>query len=444
MKTSKLIGYLIALIVLSSLASSETFQYDANGNLVRDGTKCYQYNGANQLENVTNCAGTIIAQYWYDYTGRKIQAVENGTTIYYPFPGFESRVNGSRLENTTYIYANGELVARNDSSGMHYYHGDQLGSTSLITNSSGGVEEKTKYLPYGGIRSGGTKTKYLYNGKELVSATGLYDYGARPYNWQMMHFIMPDGVIQNPTDPQTLNRYAYVRNNPVRYTDPSGNEISETVVDYSAFVVLAAFATYELTAYTATHSASGGASPDNKEAQIAHTAVNSIGSAQNAKNILDTEECTINAVSGKGTWNDVGVQLASSVAIGPAGELGIAAKAEEGLTLSKTSSKIKSIMSYEDAQQITKGQGGEIQAHHLVDQRFKIGDPAKSPALVLTKAEHNAFTQASRSQIQYGSNYGNLPMSAYLDAIDKTYEGSPVLARVAKTWITNNYQCSAK
>jgi hypothetical protein len=65
-------------------------------------------------------------------------------------------VNGTRLENTTYYYANGEIVARKDSNGaMHYYHGDQLGSTSLITNANGAAEESTKYYPYGALRSGG-------------------------------------------------------------------------------------------------------------------------------------------------------------------------------------------------------------------------------------------------------------------------------------------------
>jgi RHS repeat-associated protein len=223
MQYKALFLYILLLsMVLTTFAGTETFQYDANGNLVRDGSKCYQYNGANQLENATNCAGGIVAQYWYDYTGRKIQAYENATTIYYPFPGFESRVNGSRLENTTYIYVNGDLVARKDSNGsMHYYHGDQLGSTSVITDASGNLEEKTKYLPFGGLRSGGTKTKYLFNGKEL-SATGLYDYLARWYNPLTMHFIMPDDLIQNVYDPQMLNRYSYVRNNPV-YTDPSGH-----------------------------------------------------------------------------------------------------------------------------------------------------------------------------------------------------------------------------
>ncbi len=143
-------------------------------------------------------------------------------------------MNGSRLENTTYYYANGELVARNDSGGMHYYHGDQLGSTSLITNSSGGVEEKTKYYPFGGIRSGGTKTKYLYNGKELASATELYDYGARPYNPATMHFIQPDSLIQDVYNPQSLNRYSYTENNPLSYVDPSGHSKVGWVIKFAS------------------------------------------------------------------------------------------------------------------------------------------------------------------------------------------------------------------
>ncbi|HHT9139095.1 MAG TPA: RHS repeat-associated core domain-containing protein, partial [Candidatus Wunengus sp. YC60] len=105
---------------------------------------------------------------------------------------------------------------------MHYYHGDQLGSTSLITNSSGGVEEKTKYYPFGQLRSGGTKTKYLYTGQEYLSSVGFYDYGFRQRKTDPPMFMQPDPVTADVYDPQGLNKYSYVRNNPVRYNDPSG------------------------------------------------------------------------------------------------------------------------------------------------------------------------------------------------------------------------------
>jgi RHS repeat-associated protein len=213
------------LLAFSVVVVAETFQYDANGNLIQDGTQCYQYNAANRLENVTNCAGSLIARYWYDASGRKIKSVENGVTTYYPFPGYEARVNGSRLENTTYYFVGGEIVARKDSNGsMHYYHGDQLGSTSVITDANGAVEETTKYYPFGGIRSGGTKTKYLYTGQEFLSNVGFYDYGNRQRKTDPPTFMQPDPIIPDPYDPQALNRYSYVKNNPLKYADPTGNQ----------------------------------------------------------------------------------------------------------------------------------------------------------------------------------------------------------------------------
>ena len=64
---------------------------------------------------------------------------------------------------------------------------------------------------------------YKYTGKERDSTTGLYFYEARYYDPVLGRFISPDTFVQGPIDPQTLNRYAYVRNNPILYNDPSGN-----------------------------------------------------------------------------------------------------------------------------------------------------------------------------------------------------------------------------
>jgi RHS repeat-associated protein len=147
-------------------------------------------------------------------------------------------VGGSNAGNTTYVYANGERIARKDpDNSVHYYHSDHLGSTSLITNSTGGVEENTKYYPFGGVRSGGTNTKYLYTGKEKDFETGLYYYGARYYNPNIMHFTQPDNVIPDIYDPQSLNRYSYVKNNPLKYTDPTGHF---AILPFIAFVAVAA------------------------------------------------------------------------------------------------------------------------------------------------------------------------------------------------------------
>ena len=55
------------------------------------------------------------------------------------------------------------------------------------------------------------------------ASLGFYDYGARPYDPALGRFLQADTLVPNPGNPQSLNRYAYTLNNPLRYTDPSGH-----------------------------------------------------------------------------------------------------------------------------------------------------------------------------------------------------------------------------
>ncbi len=64
---------------------------------------------------------------------------------------------------------------------------------------------------------------YRFTGQRKEHATKLYHYGARWYDPTLGRFIQPDTIVPDPADPQSLNRYAYVNNNPVRYSDPSGH-----------------------------------------------------------------------------------------------------------------------------------------------------------------------------------------------------------------------------
>ncbi|RLC55581.1 MAG: hypothetical protein DRI80_17590, partial [Chloroflexota bacterium] len=66
-------------------------------------------------------------------------------------------------------------------------------------------------------------TAYRYTGQRLEAVIGLYYYRARWYDPALGRFISADTVVPNPGNPQDLNRYAYVRNNPLRYTDPTGH-----------------------------------------------------------------------------------------------------------------------------------------------------------------------------------------------------------------------------
>ncbi len=61
------------------------------------------------------------------------------------------------------------------------------------------------------------------------SGLGLMYYGARFYDGALGRFIQPDTIVSEPGDPQALNRYSYVLNNPLRYTDPTGHFVDEDI-----------------------------------------------------------------------------------------------------------------------------------------------------------------------------------------------------------------------
>jgi RHS repeat-associated protein len=81
------------------------------------------------------------------------------------------------------------------------------------------------YFPFGETRAstGTLPTERLFTGQRLDDNTGLYYYNARYYDPEIGRFISPDTIVPDPADPQSLNRYSYCRNNPLRYIDPSGH-----------------------------------------------------------------------------------------------------------------------------------------------------------------------------------------------------------------------------
>jgi RHS repeat-associated protein len=118
---------------------------------------------------------------------------------------------------------------------LYYLHADHLGSASLATT-AGSVEvpgSRTGYYPYGGVRYGGTglPTDRTFTGQQALPSTGgLMYYGARMYDPAVGRFISADTIVPQPGNPQSLNRYAYVLTNPLRYLDPTGHYNEEEIV----------------------------------------------------------------------------------------------------------------------------------------------------------------------------------------------------------------------
>jgi len=106
---------------------------------------------------------------------------------------------------------------------LTYLHSDHLGSASLATNSSGGFVSEMRYDAYGETRSGSMPTDRQYTGQINDSYIKLYHMGARMYDPELGRFISPDSIVPDFSNPQSLNRYSYVLNNALKYTDPTGH-----------------------------------------------------------------------------------------------------------------------------------------------------------------------------------------------------------------------------
>jgi RHS repeat-associated protein len=126
---------------------------------------------------------------------------------------------------------------------MEWYLSDHLGSTTLLVNESGLEVERTEYFPYGQVQSGGLE-KYGFTGQENDIDTGLMYYGARYYSPEYRIFIQPDTMLPDVYNPQALNRYSYVLNNPVKYTDPSGH--TPALIPLAVGVGMAAITVYSI------------------------------------------------------------------------------------------------------------------------------------------------------------------------------------------------------
>jgi RHS repeat-associated protein len=95
--------------------------------------------------------------------------------------------------------------------------------TKKFYAANGALVSTIKYTPFGETRSltGPDVTDKLFTG-QILDDTGLYYYNARYYDPTIGCFISSDTIIPNPSNPQSFNRYSYCLNNPLKYTDPSG------------------------------------------------------------------------------------------------------------------------------------------------------------------------------------------------------------------------------
>lgn len=228
------------LPIASAYFDSYTLNYDSNGNNVKDINNYYEYNSLNQLIKIRagSSIGAVISEFLYDYDGSRVKKIDyNGTqitTTYYLGDDYTQVINSTSTTNSIYYFVNGQIVGEKVNGKKSYYLVDALGSPEVIINETGSIVSISEYLPFGGelISIGG---RFGFTGQERENA-GIMFYDSRYYSPYLSRFIQPDSMLPDVYDPQQLNRYAYARNNPVKYTDPSGH-ILDTFLDIG-FVIL--------------------------------------------------------------------------------------------------------------------------------------------------------------------------------------------------------------
>lgn len=224
-------------------AGSNYYHYDANGNLLDSNNRFEVYTSFNMPSLLASAA--LDEHYLYGPEHQRVKMVSSasGTTIYlHPDNSgglsFEKETdNNGIVEQRHYITAGGQVVAmlkiRNGVTSVRYFHRDNLGSTAAVTDKDGIVVERLAYEPFGKRRfpNGtadpndtihGQETERGYTNHEHLDELGLIHMNGRIYDPLLGRFMSADPTIQSPYDLQSYNRYSYVLNNPLIYTDPTG------------------------------------------------------------------------------------------------------------------------------------------------------------------------------------------------------------------------------
>ena len=299
-----------------------TATYDADGNMITENGKSYEYDFEGRLTGIKKSQGSYLAQFVYDYQGSRVLKISpSDTTLYIDkfyevSPGsitkfiFAGNIriasemtkglggnppgvkgggergfgcgttdltddNGivdivflfiisaifmsllklkykygiesgpDKVRNIFYlalaawflvstfassINAYGDQSTVNPSHEIYYYLTDRLGSVNAVTDYKGNVVRRIDYTPYGqtyniqSLSNPAADVDFMFTGQEQDKNTGIYFYNARYYDPVIGRFISPDPKISDPYNPQILNRYSYVGNNPVNYTDLTGED----------------------------------------------------------------------------------------------------------------------------------------------------------------------------------------------------------------------------
>jgi len=266
--------------------AQEQNNYDDKGRILNnnvgdysyDSTKAYQLQNVNNLNDLAYYQSNPLQQVTYNAKKLPLSIKQQGKeNIYFNYDGFGNRMvmyfgneaaDYTASIKTRYyaptgdieidfdkatnkyivnIFVDGDpysasIVQRkeNNATNLFFLHRDYLGSILAITNNTGNIVEKRHFDAWGNIllvqdgqNNNLQKLTFLergYTGHEHLQGVELINMNARLYDPKLHRFLAPDNFIQDSDNSQNYNRYAYAFNNPLKYTDPSGEIIVPVLI----------------------------------------------------------------------------------------------------------------------------------------------------------------------------------------------------------------------
>jgi RHS repeat-associated protein len=206
-----------------STVNGVSANYDANGNSTNDTFRTFTWDAENRPVTIGSVGLT------YDSLGRVVEqsvSSTNSEIVYGPAGVKLALMNGTSLTKAFVPLTGGATAVYTSGTGPAYYRRtDHLGSSRFASTASQTLYSDTAYSPFGEPYASSGSIDNSFTGQNQDTTAGLYDFLFREQDPNQSRWTSPDPSGLNAVDltnPQTLNRYAYVLNNPLTFIDPLG------------------------------------------------------------------------------------------------------------------------------------------------------------------------------------------------------------------------------
>ena len=219
-------------------ANGVSYSYDANGNMTGGNGRTLTWSSYNKPIQIQQGSNTVNFSYGPDRARYQQTATDGTTTKITTYVGnlYEKELVGTTVTNKHYIRAGNQAIAIHTTRSVgptdtRYLHRDHLGSIDVITDENQTIVEQLSFGAFGERRQSnwsdaiGSITSSItrgFTGHEQLDSVGLIHMNGRVYDPKLGRFLSADPFIQFAKNLQSYNRYSYVLNNPLSFTDPSG------------------------------------------------------------------------------------------------------------------------------------------------------------------------------------------------------------------------------